>query len=64
MFFFIGKFSLKFDLKNVISTNTKDFSSRTLAKFFMQIPLVVNYFGGCQKYKLQKMIDFGGSQKY
>jgi hypothetical protein len=38
MFFFIDNFSLKFDLKNVISTNTKDFSGRTLVKCFIQLP--------------------------
>ncbi len=31
--FFIGEFSQKFDLKNVISTNTKDFSWEKWSKF-------------------------------
>jgi len=31
--FFIGEFSRKFDLKNVISTNNKDFSWEKWSKF-------------------------------
>jgi hypothetical protein len=54
MFFFIGNFSLKFDLKNVILTNTKKNSGQTLAKFFIQIPLTVNYFGECKIIEITK----------
>ncbi len=54
MFFFIGKFLLKFDPKNVISTNAKDFSNQTLTNFVIQIPLVVNCFGELKSRNCEK----------
>jgi hypothetical protein len=59
MFFFIGELSQKFDLENVILTNTKDFSwekrvqiCQISRRFFFEVVIFLQYVPvGSQEYR-------------